>query len=420
MKVLCAYNVNLDAVHTIDGKKLSSLLRSTEIDLGTGMPESISSPSDFFSALISCIRNGIGAELLVNDKDTADFIENSFDWSYRLGGNAGNMANVLAALGSEPVLNVPALTPKVASMLRVGVMVPDEEGNLVFPKDAVRDSEDLVHFVLQFKGGTEIETPLGKVISPRENRFIATYDRLNPAICLDQNFRDYALKHLHESDGALISGMHLVSQENYRRSLDSATATISEWKEKMPGLYIHAEMGSFQSIEAAHYLLDHIAADSIGMNEDELASIRILRPGLEGIIEAAIELRREMGISRICIHTKDFVISAIRDMISPEREVEALAFGAGVAATLVSTGEIRGEIEPGLELSRGGREARDAFCREMGAVRFKEGAYIRSGEEISCLVPAFYVKQPRVTVGTGDAMTASAYYREVLALRGPD
>ena len=51
-------------------------------------------------------------------------IEQSFSWQFRLGGNAGIMANVLAALGAKPVLNAPALGAKLAGMLHAGVRVP--------------------------------------------------------------------------------------------------------------------------------------------------------------------------------------------------------------------------------------------------------------------------------------------------------
>ncbi len=417
MKVLCAYNVNLDAVHTVEGEHLSGLLQASGIALDAKMPGEISSPSDFFSALVSCMREGTGAELLVNDRRTAEFIERSFGWSYRLGGNAGNMANVLASLGASPILNVPSLTPRLASMLRPGVLVPSSPEELASPEEAARDEEDPVHFVLQFRGGELVETYLGKFVSPRENRFIATFDSLNSGVYLDPNFRDYALKHIKEAEGALISGLHLVTEKNYREALDRVLIQVSKWKGGRPDLYIHAEMGSFQSRKAARYLLDEISADSIGMNEDELALVRDFSPGWRGIHEAALDLRRELGISRVCIHTRDFVISAIRNLLSPEDEVGALTFGAGVAATLVATGEVKGFVEPGLTLRPAGSDARDAFCRETKAAKLGSGAYLPSGDEISCLVPAFYVRHPKVTVGTGDTMTAATFYREIMALK---
>jgi ADP-dependent phosphofructokinase/glucokinase len=83
----------------------------------------------------------------------------------------------------------------------------------------------------------------------------------------------------------------------------------------------------------------------------------------------------------------------------------------------VSTGEVMKEPDLELELSPVGVSARDSFCREMGAFRFKSGAYhLQERDEICCLAPALLVSKPMVIVGIGDAMTASAFYSELKAL----
>ena len=112
MKIICAYNVNLDAVHNINGNELSEIISRLGIKPTLALPEIISSMDDFFSGLLFCIKTGSGTELLIDNPEVAGTIKGIFTWTDRLGGNAGNMANAMAALGAEPVLNVPALTKR--------------------------------------------------------------------------------------------------------------------------------------------------------------------------------------------------------------------------------------------------------------------------------------------------------------------
>jgi ADP-dependent phosphofructokinase/glucokinase len=335
MRVLCAYNVNLDAIHTVRGEELQGLLLSPLGKICAEMPESISRPEDFFSALLCYMKTGHGAELLIDNKDTANFLERAFSWKYRMGGNAGNMANTLALLGTQPVANVPSLTQRQASMFQPGVLVPGQGGDeLVYPNEAVRGGEDLIHYVIQFIGGEKVMFQGETLITPRENRFIATFDRLNPGLYTNPSFNSYTSKHLDQVKGALISGFHLCPPDEFREVMDPAIERVNSWKEEKPDLYIHAEMGSFQGEDAARHMIGQIASDSIGMNEDELSLVQPFEPGWRGILDAILSLKREFGFPRICVHTKDFIMSLISGLLSPEEEIEALSYGARVAAAL--------------------------------------------------------------------------------------
>lgn len=413
MKIICAYNVNLDAVHSINGSELSELISRLGIKPKLVLPETISSMDDFFSALLFCMKTGSGTELLIDDPAAADTIKGIFTWTDRLGGNAGNMANSIAAQGAEPVLNVPALTKKLASLLDPNIKIP-KKGELVAPVEAIRDEDGPVHFVLQFEKGVTVDASSEKIVSPRENRLIATYDGMNGMICTDPDFDAYCRNNLDKMEGALVGGFHLVPFSNYRTLLDRRIDQIGSWKESKPELFIHAEMGNFQRPEAMMYLLDRLKADSVGMNEDELATFCSSAPGWRGILGAVQHLRSMLGYPRICIHTRDYILSAIHDLINPDEEVDSLAYGADVAATLVATGKIMkplsGEVNPiGASILK-------EFCNS-GAKPSGRGAFLKSGDVNICMVPSQYVAHPRITVGLGDVMTASVFYREIQSLR---
>lgn len=417
MRVICGYNVNIDAVHNISGGEISGLIGEKCLNPEPKLPEKISNLEDLLSGLLFCMKNGSGAELLIDDPETADLIGKVFGWEFRLGGNAGNMANVLAGLGAEPVLNVPSLTSRQASFLHPGVKVA-ENGDLKPARLSARDGKDLIHFVFQFSAGERVNTPEGTVVSPRENRFIASFDSLNRRLYSDPNFDKYCREHLEEMAGSLVSGFHMVTSPGLEAAINQRIVQIMSWKKCRPEIYIHCEMGSFQRPQIMGYLLEQLApaVDSIGMNEDELAMLCSFEPGRRGIMQAAENLRSRLGIARVCIHTREYVVSAVRGMIRPEEEIFALEQGTGVAATLAATGNVRGKM-PALEVNPAGASSVGDFCMD-GAKRFGRGAYMLQGGEFLCLVPALDVVRPKMTVGLGDSMTAATFFHELQARQG--
>lgn len=410
MRVICGYNVNIDAVHNISGGEISRLIADFGLRPKVELPEKIGGLEDLVSGLLFCMKRGSGAELLIDDPEVAGLIEKTFAWQNRLGGNAGNMANVLAQIGAEPVLSVPSLTYRQASFLHPGVKVAKKD-TLQPALLATKEGEDLTHFVFQFSAGEKVVTPGETVVSPLENRFIASFDSLNRRLYTDPDFDSYCQRHLEEMEGALIAGFHLVTFPCLEESVKERIEQIRSWKKRRPELYVHAEMGSIQRPEMMRCLLESLAADSIGMNEDELAVLGGIEPGSMGILEAARRLRSHLGISRICVHTREYVVSAVRDLIGPKEEIAALERGVGVAATLAATGSIFGE-RPSLNINRAGAFAVNDFCMK-GAKPSGSGAYKRLGDEFLCLVPSLNAENPKTTVGLGDSMTAAAFFYEL-------
>jgi ADP-dependent phosphofructokinase/glucokinase len=128
-------------------------------------------------------------------------------------------------------------------------------------------------------------------------------------------------------------------------------------------------------------------------------------------MEAARGLRSHLGVSRVCVHTREYVVSAVRGLIGPEDEISAIEQGVGMAATLAATGSISGE-RPTLNVNSAGASAVNDFCR-VGARRSGRGAYICQNDEFLCLVPALSVDNPKMTVGLGDSMTATTFFYEL-------
>ena len=204
MKIICAYTVNLDAVYNVNGLELAKLSG----DLKPENQEKITRLEDLLSALLFCMKEGSGDELPIEREEVAGIIEGSFRWEYRLGGNAGIMAGVLATLGAEPVLNASAIGRRMAGMLHPGIRIPFS-GSLKEPLQAVGDKE-MIHFVFQFTEGQTVMTSGGPIVSSKANRLIATFDPLNSRLFSSPDFDAYCQENIKDFDGAIVSGFHLV------------------------------------------------------------------------------------------------------------------------------------------------------------------------------------------------------------------
>jgi len=435
--IICAYPANLDAVCNILGEDVSRLIpQNLSIDK-IKLTKAIASREDLITSLLFCMSEGSGAELLIESRTAAKEIEESFLWQYRLGGNAGIMANVLASLGGRPLLNAPALGQRLSKKLHAQVAVP-LSGGLAYPGDAEKAGssaafadDELVHFVFQFKEDDAIFTRHGKITARSSNRFIATCDPVNTRLLSSKHFDAYCLENIKNFEGALLSGFHLVPLQGHRQIFLEKISQIKSWKDKNPDLFVHTELGSFQSPQIIQSLLDmlmQIPVDSLGMNEDELASIMALwhqhspdQP-LSGRLQswrenmqAAQSLQDRLGIFRVAVHTRDYILSAMRKgRISAKRELSALEKGVEAASALAATGSLKGT--PPEEVNENGLRSVQEFCQTR-AVPEGRGAILQSDDRIVSMTPSLVARAPRITVGLGDTATAAIFLQEICGLR---
>ena len=429
MNVICAYAVNLDAVCDARSSQLQPLLPPDLSSEKIELKGSISKMEDLFSSLLYCMREGSGAEILIESPALASRIEAAFTWRMRLGGNAGIMANVLADLGARPVLNAPAMGPRLAALLRPDVRVP-LSGSLVGLGEAASSkkeaSQEPVHFVFQFKGGEEIQYGGDGFIVPQDNRFIASYDPANACLQSSRDFDSYCLEHISLFSGAMVSGFHLLPPKNYGKISADKIAQLRSWKKRNPDLFIHLELGSFQSPEIMSHLLhliSEVPIDSLGMNEDELTDSARLFEGSpmaspprtwQEMIPVAENLQDKTGVFRVAVHTRDYILSIMKEgRISAQDEILALQSGVDAAASLAAGRSVRA-APPEDYNEKGLAAARD--LHRLGAVGCGKGAALQSDGRIVSLVPARQVSQPMITVGLGDTATASILFCELEAI----
>lgn len=432
MNVICGYTVNLDQVCNVQAQDLSRLLPAglSSKEMEVELRGSIARMEDLISSLLFCMREGSGAEILIESPDLAGQIKEAFSWKSRLGGNAGIMANVLAHLGAKPNLNAPALGPSLAAMLHPGVRIPFS-GALAGPRrvaeEMLEDGPEPVHFVFQFRRGMEMAIGRDRLTVPQDNRFIASYDPINTSLKSSRDFDSYCQENISHYAGALVSGFHLVPLKKYQEIFGEKMNQLRSWKKSNPNLFIHLELGSFQSPQIMSHLLNlmpEVPIDSLGMNQDELGaaagllnvSASMTPPGSwQESILAAERLQDKTDIFRVAIHTRDYILSVMKEgRISALDELSALQSGADAAASLAACGSIK--AAPPAQFNEKGLKAA-AELRRQGADCLGRGGMLRSGGRIVSLAPARQVSQPLITVGLGDTATASIFFHEVGAMR---
>ncbi len=448
MKILCAYNANIDSITHVEAGSLSRMIEEhSDRDLTDKLenpPGAISSISDFFTGLVICIRDGTGAEWLIQDMNVFEWLKETFleGSLMRMGGNMGIMANVLSELGASKVIpNVASLTKLQSSFFSDKAIFHPFNGKLYrnseienrLPDD---EKTELIHFVFDFKKGDTIVISGERISAPRENRFIATYDPLNFQLYIDEDFRNYSQAHAVKMDGAIISGYHMLQEkdpqgsEDYKEKIDQSFRLLQNWKRIRPELHIHVEFGHFSSGNIASYTFSTLSpiADRIGMNEDELAMLAGLNEidpkpitSMEpvAITEAAIDLCRAYGLRKMLVHTREFVVSvSSKKEDDPEIIIEAMNFGASCAAAFACTEKLADRetmlaIASGIKESKPGKQASSELADQMQKkLECSTVCGIHNSYQIT-IVPTRICDDPVSTVGLGDTISAAIFLREL-------
>jgi len=439
MKILCGYNVNIDSVYSISGDEVSYLTRSQDsVEINAKIqypPNSVNSVSDFVAGLVLCMQSGSGAEWLIHEKPVFDFLKNRFfDRSIiRMGGNAGIMANVMSEIGAElvvPNVVMPSVT-QISLFSKRTIMLPQSS------EPASGCSGELVHFVFDFRKGETFLLDDTIITVPRENRFIATYDSANIELAVNPYFETYALEHIKEMDGVLLSGFHMLMDtypdgSTYVEKLDRAVEQVKTWKRLNSRLRIHAEFGHFLNRDIAYSVFSKLAnhVDCIGMNEDELAMLSgvhgvparcILQMDACSVIDAAIRCASDFGVRRLMIHTREFVLKVCAADIAiadPVLELGSMGFGVKCAAAFAASGKLvsRKFVEAeasALNESVFGKEQVRELLDHISGKQYGSGVAGEYGGYMFYFLPTILSNDPVATVGLGDTFSSATFLREL-------
>lgn len=440
MKILCAYNANVDALYSITGEEVSAMLASADaadlMEKITTPPGVINSMSDFLAGLFFCMKEGTGAEWLIHEPVVFKRLKDQFIHrsKLRMGGNMGIMANVLSEMGAELVVpNVVNPTARQLSFFsKKAIYIPGSDS---YSKEAKCEDDEPIHFVFDFKKGEHVEYGDIGFTVPRENRFIATYDIMNMSLLVNPYFEEYAIRHAGEMDGLLISGFHMMLDtypdgSTFMDKLNKVLGQLQMWGSMNTNLSIHVEFGHFTNKDMALHVFSKLSpyVSSIGMNEDELAMLnsihqvnaaKILQMDVFSILEAAKRSLLASGLRKMIVHTREYVFSMSRQTdLDVESQLEAMSFGVTCAGIFASAGQLHdrnklGSMSSGLKESEFGRAQTERFIEATAAVRSGRGAAGKYDGRQVCILPTLLSDNPVSTVGLGDTVTASMFLREL-------
>lgn len=415
MRIICGYNVNLDSVYTIRGNEIVRYLGNHNLlekvlKHPASSSEGIYSIEDFFRGLLLNMKSGSGAEWLIFNHEVVKSLKECFGEKSDIiiGGNAGNITNVLSELGASLVL------PNIARHSKVQTELFHRENIKTRVQNS--ENEESIHFVFNFNKGTHVQVGDLDFIVPHDDRFIATYDPANIALEVDPFFEEYLLQFADSFDGAIFAGFHLLLKEysdgsTYKDKLNRFIRQTASLKKQNPNMFIHVELGYFQSNTVESYLLKNLShVDSLGLNEVELSRCSLIKDNkklvagindlqIGDITMASLQILEAADLNRVCVHTGEFVVSVFKKgFIKPADEIKALRFAVRTAASYAVTGK------------HGNREYIEQTTKNIPLRSSKttsiENCYV-------CIVPVMRCEKPVTTVGLGDTFTAAAFLREL-------
>ncbi len=428
--VLLAYNTNVDGLKYLETNDLEERIervgRERVFELVEKPPGRIRNLEELFAGILWSITHGKAAEWFVESDEVREYL---MEWGWdelRMGGQAGIMANLLGGVYRVPVVvHVPQNTETQAGLFMDGpIYVPrfyDSAFELVHPREAVEDGEDLIHYIYEFPRGFRVF----EVEAPRENRFIANADDYNARVYMRREFREHFKKIAERVDLAIISGLHVLKERysdgsTYRDVLDRVASQLRVLNRL--GVKSHFEFAYTASEAVREGIIEMLGNfTSVGLNEVELASVmeivgdstlaeEVLNGDLFATIDAMNLLMDETGIERIHFHTYGHYMALTR--YRGEHVRDALLFAALAAAAKAMHGNLERlpQVRDALSVPTNERAFPlvEALEREMDM----ENGIVDMTDRQLAFVPTKIVASPKSTVGIGDTISSSAILGE--------
>ncbi|HLD63199.1 MAG TPA: ADP-dependent glucokinase/phosphofructokinase [Candidatus Norongarragalinales archaeon] len=447
-RVLTAFNANVDAMVFGLHQPVKALASLSQTELAEIEKKSdselreIKSQSDFFSALLHCVKTGKAMHLHAS--------QGVFDWmgsvftadETRIGGQAGIMANQLSAFHDFVLTYSSLLSPLQASFFDQKVCFPSTSGKKLVchpaKKVARKGDATKVNWIFEFKNGEKLKVK-NEFHSPRSNRLIVSSPAHYTPI-----FENVDVAQLAKHAGvAMLSGfqqLHL--DKNLGSTLKKISSQIAELKNANKSLVVHWEFVPMDDKKTEKQVLLSVgkAVDSMGLNEVEIADVlKALGAKKEADRLDKIEnayslylggrkLLEMLKLDRVHLHSFGFQIAVLRNpyAVDVEKARDALVFSSVIAAlkalkgsSFVSKKEFESHAlvpsETGLNqiraLEGGLDEERVKRFSSMARRSLLESGIFELKDHYVIIVPSPIV-QPKSTVGLGDVISSMALAAE--------
>lgn len=360
-----------------------------------------------------------------------------------LGGQAGIIANQMAALQAKSVVYTSLLSPQQAQLFDRTVLTPvvsDGQLELVPVRQAARTNEHVkVNWIFEYGKGVDFRFGNRIITTPRANRVIMATRPKDAVMAFGDGF-DKHLPALGEKvDVAFMAGYHYAAPEgNGDRDFASYMAytkhSLWQFARRNPYLRIHYEYvpAKHEDLEPTVLRTVNEMMNSFGINENEIRRVlcQLGYPALADSIEeceraftlyeGALALLRELQVDRIHVHNLGYYVLVLRKPypVSMQDVLDASLYASTVNATKARRGgypSVASLVETvEMPLSEVGYAQLDSFANEVReqAHQVAEGIW-DFDDHYAVVVPAHVCANPVSTVGMGDTISSVSYAMEV-------
>lgn len=454
-RVFAAFNANVDMVIKVRPEDVAAITNAHPELLALkhhrvpGRP--VSTPGQFLTLLEECLEAGKSYYDVVQAELGEWFLQYFPEHTEAMGGQAGIIANQMAALGADAYVYNPVLSELQAQMYDPRVKFPVlEEGRLKWVpiREGINSTWTKVNYIFEYPKDAVYQFGDRTVTTVRANRVILGTRNPLAAMGFSEEMEPFLPEVGAAVDVGFMAGYHHGRIEGRADTLEEflelSLRQHKELRSKNPLLKLHYEYVPMSDSAEEAVLLRTLVPrfDSFGINETEI--IRVLDAlGFEeeageiarnerafSLYKGALALWRELGIKRLHLHNLGYYIIIIAKpyYVSPENVCQAGLFASAVNAVKAEKGgavpyEAVAQMSD-VPLSSIGFAQLESFAAEGAAADypiaedFTQTGIMEADDHVMVLVPAHVVPNPVSTVGMGDTISSSAFAAEVsLGLR---
>ncbi|MGI6081652.1 MAG: ADP-dependent glucokinase/phosphofructokinase [Limnochordia bacterium] len=454
VQTFAAFNTNIDAIVYLTPELLSHAIKESDTNLALAehqtsgeLPDSVKSPADFLRVIRSQLAEGKSCHMVV-EQDVLPWISQVFcDCTERMGGQAGIIANQMAALQATSVVYTRLLPPEQARLFDQRVTMPtvlNDELSLLPIQDVARsDDEVKVNWIFEYPKDATYQFGSQRITTTRANRVIMATRPRGAVIAFSRELDRHLPSLGRMIDVAFMAGYHYANPDDndgrdFHSYLEYIRQSLSDLTRLNPDLRIHYEYVPLRHEELESDLLRCVCqqVNSFGINENEIrrALRKLGREQLADDIEAseraytlyrgALALLRELRLDRVHLHNLGYYVIVLRKpyFVSVDDVIGASLYASALNALKAMHGGFpdANAMPAGAELalSEIGFAQLEQFSREMTGKARQTGPGVWEQDDHCVLVtPAHVVANPVSTVGMGDTISSASYAMEVCAAR---
>ena len=360
-----------------------------------------------------------------------------------MGGQAGVIANQMAALGANSLVYTSLLSPKQGSMFFPSVKVPvvDETLRILNVQDAVRPTDNTkVNWIFEYPKNMEFNFNGEVVKTPRANRVIMATRPDGVVMAFSDEIAPYLPELGQQIDVAFMAGYHYApsDEEELNAYLSESMASLKSLKQKNPKLRLHLSIVPMSDEAAERTVLKTVAQEiqSFGINENEIKRV-LVSYGYQAECDAiqanerayclyhgVRRLAETLNFERIQLHNLGYYVVFLKKphIVDPEIVRDACLYASSVNAIKAKYGgyvektSFMKQLRSSFLISAQNRfAALPKKCAHKAAVSLttlNRPELLIWVITMYLVVPAHVVPNPVSTVGMGDTISSSAYAYE--------